>query len=402
MDNQQSPFINHNNQQVPPRPQSSSIGQVQNNTSQQQQSTPTQVNNKHTDTPMNNQNISQQVQGINNQQTQQAQHVQFGSNQAQPTMNNQQVPPIMNRNQAQPTMNNYQAPPNMNSQQVPPAIGNHQTSPIMGSQQQQPTMNNQQASPAMNNQQSVYVNQQQSQSFNMPSNMQQSADYRDGQGVQQENDVKNDKKKLGKNKVLLFIVGGALLFVLLFGIVLTVVPKQEKVDPLDASDLEFETEPFEYTYDEIVELRRAGYTGDEIENYELQMFDAQDLIKQAEDERQAIYESEIAPYYDEASDEVKALYANSWCGQEELEVVGTVDDYKYMTSTINVDYEKIPATGYQCFIKVYIHEDKPAFMTVTPDRYLSLNQTGNIVLQVDYIIMPNGSRCITQMKEIVP
>lgn len=155
---------------------------------------------------------------------------------------------------------------------------------------------------------------------------------------------------------------------------------------------EFETETvpvFEYTSEEIKELRAAGYTGNEIEFYMTQERPAQELLEEAEQEQSEYVERFIAPYYDDTSDEYRRNLRNTWLGLEERRDVSDFSTISFTYSeTKNLDFEKVPIYGDQIFLKVYLDDvthDKYFFMSCMPDRYLQLGDSGNIVVQYNYI-----------------
>lgn len=212
----------------------------------------------------------------------------------------------------------------------------------------------------------------------------------------------------GENKKLLILVG------IIVGVVLVVIiavvctmsykKKKEEEERLKAEALlaEEQEEEFKYTDAEIQSLRDAGYTGDEIELFEFDRKSAQELIEKAKAERQEMYEREILPYFDAASDEFKELYEDTWVGQGELEFDSDVDQYTYHQTTLNVDYEKIDPTGRQLFLKLHLKSGICCFMTVTPERYLELDDSGNIVVSIYYTKTGDGAMIITDITEIIP
>ena len=166
------------------------------------------------------------------------------------------------------------------------------------------------------------------------------------------------------------------------------------------SDTEFEYAVY-YTAAEKEALRLAGFTGDEIEEFQFFGYNAQDMIAEVEEAKAKQYEEEMAVYLDSSSEEFKDLLSKTWLGQEALEIDSDISSYSYRRETYNLDYEKIPATGCQLFIKVYLDEEKAFFMQMTPDRWLKLKDKGNIVVKLTYTEMKNGSIVLTNMEEII-
>lgn len=145
-----------------------------------------------------------------------------------------------------------------------------------------------------------------------------------------------------------------------------------------------------YSFDQVEELRAAGYTGTEIEENETNGVPFEDLIKQAEDARQAWIDEAIAPLYDTASDEYKNSVKNTWLG---LSLREDVDDFtqvgSYYEDTKNFDYEKVEARGFQLYVKIYLDDtnhDDFFFLAVEPSEYLQLKDSGNVVVTYRYVL----------------
>ena len=65
-----------------------------------------------------------------------------------------------------------------------------------------------------------------------------------------------------------------------------------------------------------------------------------------------------------------------------------------------MDYEKLPPKGYQLFIKVYLNADSVFFMDISPERWVNMEETGNIVVNIQYTLTGDGKRIITGATEI--
>lgn len=214
----------------------------------------------------------------------------------------------------------------------------------------------------------------------------------------------------GKNKKLLILglgIAGIVILIIVAVTLASVFAKNKaKRDAERAEDLLIDedeyVEEFKYTDEEKSALRAAGFTGDDIELNEFDEIPAQTLLEKAHAEREALYEKEILPYFDAASDEFKELYEDTWIGQGELEYDTDVDNYSYMNTTINVDYEKLPARGRQLFIKLHLKSGISCFMYIAPDRYMELEDSGNIVVKVEYVKTGKGEMIITNLTEIIP
>lgn len=158
--------------------------------------------------------------------------------------------------------------------------------------------------------------------------------------------------------------------------------------------------PFVYTAEEVAQLRLNGYTGPEIESYQNARVSAESLINKAMEERTALYEREIKPYMDSASEEFKELYANTWLGQEEITVSNEVNRYSKYTKVVNVDYVKLPSRGNQLFAKLELKSGMILFMNLTPEQYVRLDDAGNIVVEISYSVLPGGVTIVTGLKEV--
>lgn len=211
-----------------------------------------------------------------------------------------------------------------------------------------------------------------------------------------------EKKKI----VMVALVITAVFILLIFAIVVSCVIKnkkaeeeQRRAEELLQEELE---EVFEYTNEQVEALRTAGYTGKEIETFEYEEQDFDSLIKSAEAARKQIMEKEVLPYFDNASEEFKELYANTWIGQKELTFDTSEEDYTLHSTTVNVDYEKLPARGHQLFIKYYLKNGDACFMYITPKRYVELNDSGNIVLRIEYVQTADGKQIVVSAEEVIP
>lgn len=169
------------------------------------------------------------------------------------------------------------------------------------------------------------------------------------------------------------------------------------------SETAYETEPFAYLDVEKSQLREHGFTGSEIESAEAAEIEAGALIREAEEKRKAQLDSELAPYLDGKSEEYKTLEEFTWLGGAEFTFdPETVSTWQHKGAVKNLDYEKVPLRGYQCFLKVQMSKGNPetgskptyAFMTVSPQRYAELAQDGNINVDIDYYFIAETSTTI--------
>lgn len=165
---------------------------------------------------------------------------------------------------------------------------------------------------------------------------------------------------------------------------------EPSLDPFEDPDLEWiiPGSQWEYTPEQIAQLRAAGYTGTEIEQYAQTMTPYTDLIKRAEAARDAYIQEAIAPLYDTASDEYKRFISQTWLSLEKR-----VDIYEWKTTAMNysrrenLDYEKVDVYGNQLFIKIYLDDFDHSdwfYCLVTPDEWNKLKNAGNIIVNYTY------------------
>ena len=215
--------------------------------------------------------------------------------------------------------------------------------------------------------------------------------------------TKQKSAKLNPKILIAAITGAALLLVVCSVGGLSMKKAKEEEAARHAEELlqEEEEQSFSYTAEEKEALRLVGYTGDEIETFEFEQKDAQSIVDEAEEARQEKYEEEVKPFFDGASEEFKELYDDTWYGQKEIQVDEDTSSYGYYNKNLNVDYEKLPPRGHQLFIKLYLRNGDAVFMTVTPERYLELPDSGNMVVAMKYTKLGNGTSIITGMEEII-
>ena len=212
-------------------------------------------------------------------------------------------------------------------------------------------------------------------------------------------------------KKLIFIGVGILLIFGIAAIVILGSGKRDKTDDTvtdeSLEDLEWldpvNQETFLYTPEEITNLRAAGYTGDEIESYQSQQTPAEDLIKQAEAERDAWVQEAIAPLYDTASDEYKHYVSQTWLTLPQRTDMAdwTMIGAEYAVDQ-NLDYEKIDVYGNQMFIKVYLDDNAHEswfFLNVSPTEWNQLNDAGNIQVHYTYVTHLVGDDYMTATED---
>ena len=210
-------------------------------------------------------------------------------------------------------------------------------------------------------------------------------------------------------KKLIFVIVGILLVFVIAAIVILGSGKKEETNTPDESleDLEWldpvNQETFLYSPEEITNLRAAGYTGDEIESYQSQQTPAEDLIKQAEAERDAWVQEAIAPLYDTASDEYKHYVSQTWLTLPQRTDMAdwTMIGAEYAVDQ-NLDYEKIDVYGNQMFIKVYLDDNAHEswfFLNVSPIEWNQLNDAGNIQVHYTYVTHLVGDDYMTATED---
>lgn len=140
-----------------------------------------------------------------------------------------------------------------------------------------------------------------------------------------------------------------------------------------------------YSDDEIEQLRQAGYTGYEIEKFASQGLRVTTKIAEAKAEQRQFFEDNIADYLDGKSEKYKELETYTWLGQDELIFDAEhFEEWSNKETVKNCDYVKVPARGYQTFLRIEITKGKYAYMLVRPERYQQLPQAGNIVVYMKY------------------
>lgn len=160
--------------------------------------------------------------------------------------------------------------------------------------------------------------------------------------------------------------------------------QQTGADQNNSSEQESEN-MISYSDDEIKQLRDAGYTGSEIEKFASQGLRVTVKIAEAKAEQRQFFEENLKDYLDGKSEKYKELETYTWLGQSELIYdSNNKDSWNNKEIVKNCDYVKVPARGYQTFLRIEIQDGKYAFMLVRPERYEELPQSGNIVVYMKY------------------
>lgn len=156
-----------------------------------------------------------------------------------------------------------------------------------------------------------------------------------------------------------------------------------------------------------VTLRKLGYTGDEIELAMSMGVSVQELIDKAQELRDQEAADAIVRMSDSASDEFKYIVNNSiFCLPEitydKFDI--SVDSSRNYTGSyvVNADYWKVPTYGYQLMLKCKIANDTYCYYIVTPERWATLPEEGNIVLNISYTMYGTNhvNMYITSIKEV--
>ena len=148
-------------------------------------------------------------------------------------------------------------------------------------------------------------------------------------------------------------------------------------------------------------LRKWGYTADEIELAGREGLSAMSMVETARAAREEAQKEALAAVSDTASPEYQQLLSQTWLQGEDinLEGVNPTDVVSTSTRTVNLDYEKVQPKGTQLYLKLFLENGEVAFMDVSPQRYVALNESGNIVVTIDSV-MVNDREIIVGLQEV--
>lgn len=140
-----------------------------------------------------------------------------------------------------------------------------------------------------------------------------------------------------------------------------------------------------------VTLKKLGYTGDEIQAAVDNGLDLNALVEEGKKLQDEAAKEALKRMSDSASKEFKEIVNNSiYCmpkGTFTESPYGDVNSVNLSDSYIvNADYDKLPTYGMQLFLKCKIANNTYLFVPVTPQRWETLPESGNIVLQIDYTL----------------
>lgn len=236
------------------------------------------------------------------------------------------------------------------------------------------------------------------------------------QTQEQEAPAEQQTKKVVSPKIL---VGVGIGVIALTGVIFSVAMVTRKAHDKKLEDEQFEqvkavyesdkqmqeqeTEPVSsvmYSDKELHALRKWGYTASEIQKASDDGLSAKSLVESARADREEAQKEALAAVSDTASDEYKQLLAQTWLGGEPLDISGfdTSIVYEYNTHTEIVDYDRVEPRGEQCFVKCYLDDGNAAFMPVKPDRFNSLADHGNMVVDITDCEV-NGVKVIVEIAE---
>jgi len=140
-----------------------------------------------------------------------------------------------------------------------------------------------------------------------------------------------------------------------------------------------------YSDKELTLLRKYGYTADEIEQSAALGIKAKVLLADAKEARERLAYDTIKKLGDTGTPEFQEIYYNTWLQGEPRDLSGVDPSIIPVLSsaTVNVDYTRLPAKGPQLWVKLQLPDGQYAFMSVTPQRYVQLNDSGNMVVTIN-------------------
>lgn len=146
--------------------------------------------------------------------------------------------------------------------------------------------------------------------------------------------------------------------------------------------------------EESEELRRLGYTGDEIQLALEWGLNYQALVDHATELRNEEAKEALQRMSDTAGPEFKEIMNYTYMGQADyVNPTGNRGDYEESRTTvkINSDYIKCPVKGNQLWLKCHIATDAYVWYQCSPVRWLALPDEGNIVLSIDFWLLNDNA-----------
>ena len=128
-------------------------------------------------------------------------------------------------------------------------------------------------------------------------------------------------------------------------------------DSASTTDMQDTSSTAEYSNTEDIELRKRGYTADEIEFSREHGISYEDMIAQADADIENQQRQVLASLSDEGSEAYQTLLNMTWLQGADLSITdATYDEFGNLsvyeeTKTMNIDYTKVPAKGTQLFLK---------------------------------------------------
>lgn len=139
---------------------------------------------------------------------------------------------------------------------------------------------------------------------------------------------------------------------------------------------------FTYTSEEKAELRAWGYTGSEIEDFQLQERDVAELVAESKRLQQEAWDS----LNNVESPEYQALLSQTWLGLSDTPIPA-YEEYMVQRSEVRrlvADYVKVPPKGGNLFFKVDMKDGSYHFMDVSISEYTKYPDADNI--NVEYTV----------------
>lgn len=154
-------------------------------------------------------------------------------------------------------------------------------------------------------------------------------------------------------------------------------------------------------------LRKMGYTGDEIQLAMQNGFSIEALVGAAQELHDEESIESLKRMSDHASEEFRYIVNNTYFSQPGFVFENQLDlefaDATFYDGqfTVNSDYTKCPSYGAQLQLKCRISNDLYIWYVVTPRRWETLPESGNIVLNVGYTVWGSYAY-ITTVAEVDP
>lgn len=165
------------------------------------------------------------------------------------------------------------------------------------------------------------------------------------------------------------------------------------------------TSSLNFTDDEIVNLRKHGYTGDEIELASANYVSYDSLIEEADALIKAEQQEVLYELSDTGSEAYQTLLNMTWLQGQDLVINellpdenGNIDIYTE-TKTMNIDYVKVPSKGSQLWLKCDCREFGVNFLLTDPSRWVQLSDSGNILVEIS-VTYWGGTPVVTNIVEL--